>query len=170
MPGEEVERDLLEHPRSLAVAQADIERIRAALKSPSAEYSPAVSGDARVLYLLMLRGTDHYLAPAYSVRLRRIVGCRYAKNVSDSGVLSIYSIGQLEAEAVVAQTPLPSRLCYKLEHIPVETVNAGELLNYQWGWLKKPSTETQAARQRIEINTEWLAGLWSTYIYPPFGG
>ena len=165
MPGEDLEKDLLEHQRSLAISQADIETIRLALKNPSPSSRPALTGDASRLYLLMLRGTDHYLAPAYALQLRRTVGSRYARNVSDEHVLKIYSAAQLQAEALVAGTPLPDRLAYKIDHLPPVRPPTDEVLEYQWGWLKKPSTEIQTAKRRMEITTEWTLELWSRYIY-----
>ena len=122
---------------------------------------------AQRLYKRMLDGSDSFFYSQYVLRHTTNVSNRYNINVSDIGVNCIYSQAQLISEATNANSwifPLPPRLVYKLNTIPVPAIPA----NYMWGWLKTASPESTAPYDRVNIVTEYKLFLWSTDEYLPF--
>lgn len=164
--GNEIQKDLFEHPRAAALDGPTIEKIRTNLenhKSPTT-ITPPFTGDAALVYDLEFRGTTHYAVGQYVLRHTTNVSNSYAVNVSDVNVERIYTTAQLITECANPNSwayPIPGRLQYKLQNITAPTVRSG----YLWGWRKLPSTETTAAGNRIEIVTEYWLEQWSTLIY-----
>lgn len=113
-------------------------------------------------------GSDSYFTSQYVLRHTTNVSNRYDINISDVGVNMIYSTAELLSETQNANSwvyPLPGRLAYKINNIPVPSITPS---NYQWGWLKSASTEATAANNRINIATEYKLFQWSTDEYAQF--
>ena len=196
MPGQEVERDLFEHPLALFLSPGQVLAIRQWIKDPPTAEEDELLPDAvkfedgrhmlgiataeiaTSIYALLKRGTEAYWDAQYSLKLTRTVGSRYAVDAADIAPLSIYQIGDIVAEANINNTPMPSRMQYKAERIPEQYPLGTVLQNTKffreggpwiWGWLKKPSSETQLTRGKIEITTEWVLGMISNFLYPIYG-
>lgn len=121
---------------------------------------------ATQLFNLLVNGTDSFLIGQYVLRHTTNVSGQYAVNVADENVEYIYSTSRLVAEVSDAGSwtfPCPPRLIYKIQNIPPQFVTNGDLY---WGWRKLPSTETTAANNRIDINTEYVLFGWSKLLYP----
>lgn len=126
----------------------------------------SASAIVRRYYSMHQRGTTDYRRAQYVLRHTTNAPSRWNSNVSDVGVEKIYTTAQLLSETQNSGLwiyPMPGRLGYKVANIP--TLSAA---NYQWGWLKAPSTETTTANNRINITTEYCLELWSTDLYTAF--
>lgn len=123
------------------------------------------------IYLLdrLIANQDSFQSGLYVARLTQTVGSRYSKQISDSNVEKIYTTEELISEGTANGTPMPDRLQYKLRQIPEKQATdkdgVVDNVNFRWGWLKKNSTETQTARYRIQIVTEWVLDLLPTFDY-----
>ena len=127
----------------------------------------SLSAIVKRYYSLYQRGSTDYRRGQYVLRHTTNAPSRWGVNVSDIGVEKIYEPAELLSEAQSSALwfyPLPGRLGYKIANIPAPTARA----NHQWGWLKGPSTETTAANNRIDIQTEYTLELWSTDLYDQF--
>lgn len=114
-------------------------------------------------YSLNQRGSTDFRQGAYVLRHTTNVSNRWQANVSDFGVDSIYTPAQLLTEVTDSGLwifPLPGRLQYKIAFIPSPAPQP----DYLWGWLKSASTETTAANNRVNIQTEYTLALWANAI------
>lgn len=122
---------------------------------------------ADFLYELIAGGQSEYRIANYVLRHTTNVSNQWQSNVADFGVNQIYTPAQLLSEissAALWILPCPARLQYKISNIP----SLPFVENFQWGWLKSPSTETSAANNRVDITTDYALDLWSTIVYPPY--
>lgn len=175
--GNDAQKDIYEHPQTLywagqAGGDTDIRTIREAMQNPIPDTSPAITNTQLTsLYNLLLRGTTHFLSAQYALRLTKTVGSRYLGEVSEDGVLRIYTSQQIIAEqagwpmtariqarALALQDTYPPYIVYSTPANPQ---------GYTWGWLRKPTTETEVAGGKVQIQTEWWLELWSLYVYSP---
>jgi len=105
----------------------------------------------------------------YVLRHTTNVSNRYDRNVSDEYVDCIYSVSELLTECEDANLwvyPLPGRLSYKIQAIDADFQSRYPApANYQWGWLKRGSTESTAANNRVDLTTEYWLAPWSTDEY-----
>lgn len=180
-PAEKIQRDIYEHPRSLLVDPRDIQTLKAWFKDPIENADPAFYVDEDPygyrlgLYQYLQRGHDSYEWYSYRLIYTRNVGSRYSVETADIGVLQIWTIDQIIQEATTNGHPIPDRYIFKARAIPeqlalapAEGAGAALVNNYKWGWLKGPTSETEMTNGRIEMTTEWILDLWSTYPYPVF--
>lgn len=85
---------------------------------------------------------------------------RWTRNIADTNVGRIYSTSQLLTEvnsAILWTFPIPNRLYYKINNIPVPTLRE----YFQWGWKKSRSDEDTTANNRVNITTHYVLELWS---------
>lgn len=118
-------------------------------------------------YAMNQSGQSDYRRAQYVLRHTTNVPNRWASNISDVGVEKIYDTSELLSEVQNSglwNYPMPGRMGYKIAAIPSPTARA----NYQWGWLKGPSTETTAANNRINITTEYCLEQWSLDYYAAY--
>lgn len=179
--GNEEQRDALSHPELLDILTDDqISDVRNELgfvpaTTPNDLLNMLVATgldatDAATVarfYALQRRGQTDYRRQQYVLRHTTNAPSGYAVNVADVGVDHIYTVAQLLTEVQNSNlwvVPLPNRLAFKISNIPVPIAQP----NYLWGWLKGASTETSAANNRIEIQTEYVLEQWSTDYYQPF--
>ncbi len=173
--GNDIQKDIYSHPDVVELSEDEIAKVKNWFKKDEPAMLPEVTSlTAKQLFDLVLKGTTHYLDTQYVARVTRTVGSRFAQDLADTNILRIYTTAQLITEAAVAGTPIPSRLQYKINAIPVRIVTPqsindnewGGLNAYYWGWLKKPSTETQRSEGKVQITTEYCLDLWTDSIYP----
>ena len=180
--GDEESRDGLSHPllyNSLVALSLDAYKIIASARAhleanddPTALFasggdfygSPAI---LQKFYDLQVRGEDGYFHDRYVLRHTTNAPNRWSVNVSDVGIDQIYTTSQLLTEVQDGTQwifPLPGRLAYKIGAIPAPTFQT----DYLWGWLKRGSTETSAANNRVDITTEYKLEQWpsGTYYQP----
>ena len=103
-------------------------------------------------------GRTHYLHGRYVVRHTTLAPSTYGANVADFNVEKIYSIAGLISECQNGSLwilPMPGYLAYKIANYPVPSPT-DMLPNYMFGALKMRSDATLAARNRIEIKTEYI--------------
>lgn len=113
-------------------------------------------------------GNDEFEHDAYGagsvLRHTTNVPARWGVNVADFNVGFIYSTAQLITELSNPGLwiyPIPNRLIYKINHIPVPTLREYT----RWGWKKSPSTEDTSASNRVNIQQHYVLGLWNTDDY-----
>jgi hypothetical protein len=123
---------------------------------------------ARILDYL-IGDVNSYASADYVLRHTTNVSNRWNSNVSDDYVLRVYSTAELLSEVQNAGLwiyPLPGRLAYKINALSTSLIADYGSRDYQaWGWLKQPSTESTAANNRVDINTEYWFQRWSTDFY-----
>ncbi len=171
----EIQKDMLEHPRSLAIEESfpgtlilvkhETESGKALATTPPWS-SGAVALGATRLYNLLVRGQTHFSLGQYVLRHTTNVSNAYNSNIADFNVERIYTTAQLLTEAGNSNLwtfPLPGRLAYKVQNLPVPTART----DYLVGWRKLPSSENTAANNRVNITTEYWLEQWSLYAYDP---
>lgn len=123
---------------------------------------------ARILDYL-IGDVNSYASADYVLRHTTNVSNRWNSNVSDAYVLRVYSTAELLSEVQDSGLwvyPLPGRLAYKINALSSSLIADYGSRTYQaWGWLKQPSTESTAANNRVDINTEYWFQRWSTDFY-----
>lgn len=127
----------------------------------------SLSAIVKRYYSLYQRGSTDYRRGQYVLRHTTNAPSRWGVNVSDIGVDKIYDTGELLSEVQNSGSwfyPLPGRLGFKIANIPSPIARA----DHQWGWLKGASTETTAANNRIDIQTEYTLEQWSTDLYDQY--
>lgn len=114
-------------------------------------------------YNIMIRGTSHF--PVYNWVLRHTTNAPadFGENIADEGVGTVYTTGQLLSEISNNSywiVPCPPRLREKIGNITLPAESG-----YTTGWLKKPSNESSAANNRINISTEYVFLNWPNILY-----
>lgn len=166
----ELQISSLLNPRNITnVSETDL-IIIGKFHAGSIEYDTALSSItasnpyATRLLKRIQQGSTHYSTGQYVLRHTTNVGNRTTFNVSDANVDCIYTVSQLISECANSGLwvfPIPPRLITKINLLPFPPVRTG----YQNGWLKRGSTETTGANNRIDITTEYWMGQISTDEY-----
>lgn len=102
----------------------------------------------------------------YVLRHTTNVPARWTTNIADFNVGFVYSTAHLitEISGGLWFFPAPSRLVYKINHIPVPILRE----NFFWGWKKGRSNEETTANNRVNIIQSYILELWSTDDYNAF--
>lgn len=111
------------------------------------------------------RGRTNFLKGKYLLRHTTNAPSEYGPNQADFNVENIYTIAQLLTECqstTLWYLPLPGYLAYKILSYPVP---ANMPPNYVWGALKEGSGAVTAARNRVEITTEYLIDACPKHTY-----
>lgn len=174
----ETSKSIFEHKRVLDLAQTDptdpnsVSSVKAQVElheKNRALKEPLPTGDALLLYNMLIKGVSSYQVGGYVLKHTTNVAGGYAANIADINVEKVYSIPALVREisdVTLWTKPCPPRLIYKIQNLEVQIATNEDLL---WGWRKLPAQETLAANNRIDISTEyWLAG-WTRLVFEPFG-
>lgn len=159
--GNEVHKDIYEHPRSLSIDPRVVAQVRGEVakydgQGPLPTFAGDPTGNADLLFTLLLKGTNAYLTSQYVLRRTEIVSSKYQVKVAFNQIDSIWSSAQI----VTVEAP-PAELLFSISNIPIPDSQSG----YQWGWLKKSPTVMQASGNRFQITQEWWLEQWSTYLY-----
>lgn len=112
-----------------------------------------------------LRGRTNFVHGKYLLRHTTNAPDNFGPNQADFNVEKIYSISQLLSECQSSSLwvlPLPGYLAYKILSYPVP---ANLPPNYMWGALKLGSNALTAARNRVEIVTEYLIDACPIHTY-----
>lgn len=174
----EVSKDIFEHPNVSLLPQPLLALIRVYLDEHTSTSSDAIGNspdygslssdqkDTVENFLsLYLRGTTNYRVQQYVLRHTTNAPANWGgPNVADVGIDQIYQMGDLLKEITSASlwvNPAPARIVTKLKALTQPDDRDG----YQWGWLKSASTETTAANNRVEIQTEYCLEQWSVDLY-----
>lgn len=169
--GNEIQKDAKEHPTIIALELAHPGAIGYITrfvdlyfqnKTPTETFPGGTAPDSAIaLAQLLIRGTTHYCLSQYVLKHTTNVSNTYAQNVADFNIDKVYTTEQLLSETQNGASwiyPLPARLAYKIDNLVANPTLTG----YTWGWMKKASTETTSAGNRIEINTEYWLEQWNT--------
>lgn len=172
MIGNDLQKDIYEHPNALACDEGDIRKIRNAMNSSNSETSPAFTGgttgslaqiEARrlaaiSLYLLVLKGTTAYLTSQYVLRKTEVVSTGRQIALGYQNVNRIWSSASINnAEG----TPSP----IDLSIAQIEAIKPQDQNGYAWGWLKKNPTLQQISGGKWQLTKEWWLEQWSVFIY-----
>jgi hypothetical protein len=112
-----------------------------------------------------VRGRTNYVHGKYLLRHTTSAPSDFGANQADFNVENIYTIAQLLTECqsnTLWYLPLPGYLAYKILSYPVP---ANMPPNYAWGALKMGSGAVTAARNRVEITTEYLIDACPKHTY-----
>jgi len=171
-------KSIFEHPRVLALVQTDrnnpnsVSSVKDQVKRHDANEplkTPLQTGDALLLYNMLIRGVSSYQVGGYVLKHTTNVAGNYAANIADIGVEKVYSTPALirEISNVTLWTkPCPARLIYKIQNLDVQIPTNEDLI---WGWRKLPAQETMAANNRIDISTEYWLGGCTRLVFEPQG-
>lgn len=121
-------------------------------------------------YRLYINDQTHYQASAFSCRHTCNAPNYWSLNRADVGVNCVYSPARFMSEVTDGSLwyfPLPGRLQYKFAAAASALNSANPTrANFLNGWLKSASSESTAAKGRIEIQTGYVLDQWSTDLYP----
>jgi hypothetical protein len=112
-----------------------------------------------------VRGRTNFLKGKPLLRHTTSAPSDYGANQADFNVENIYTIAQLLTECqstTLWYLPLPGYLAYKILSYPVPAYMPP---NYAWGALKSYSGAVTAARNRVEITTEYLIDACPKHTY-----
>lgn len=170
---------ILNHPTVLYILENSgssatvVRGIQQALQDPNLAYAdiedldPVDAADEDTLFAFLdlhRNSEDTFRKSSYVLRHTTNAPNRWGRNVSDLNVDAVYTTAQMLSEVQNANSwyfPLPGRLAYKIQTLEVPDTRANRLV----GWLKSGSPESTASNQRINIQTEYEYGQWSTLIY-----
>lgn len=111
------------------------------------------------------RGRTNFVKGKYTLRHTTSAPNDFGPNQADFNVENIYSIAQLLTECQSTTLwflPLPPYLAFKILAYPVPSAMPP---NYVWGALKMGSGAISAARNRVEITTEYLIDACPKHTY-----
>ncbi len=167
----EVEKDILESDISAItnLPKVDREMLRKLQADPSQPGSFLVP-DAETIYRMMLKGVKSTLVQQPSVRHTQTVSNTYLIKASLANVGKIFTSAQLGTVEGFPGTVLFA-LPNDVAAIPTDPLDP--VFNY--GWRKKHPTVRGSARQKTQIEQEWIYGLWAYspiqpvpwYVSPP---
>lgn len=126
---------------------------------------------SRALRLLerMNRGETHFGKSEYVVVHTTNISADYAYVIaSDVGVDKVWTMDDFLANAVSETlwiNPMRGRMVTKINGIEVPPIADSDAAYYRWGWLKRGSTESTAADNRVDITQEWWLAHWSSDEY-----
>ena len=112
-----------------------------------------------------VRGRTNFLKGKPLLRHTTSAPSDYGPNQADFNVENIYTIAQLLTECqdpTLWYLPLPGYLAYKILSYPVPATMPP---NYAWGALKMYSGAVTAARNRVEITTEYIIDACPKHTY-----
>ena len=112
-----------------------------------------------------LRGRTNFIKGKPLLRHTTSAPSDYGANQADFNVENIYTIAQLLTECqstALWYLPLPGYLAYKILSYPVPATMPP---NYAWGALKMYSGAVTAARNRVEITTEYIIDACPKHTY-----
>lgn len=124
---------------------------------------PFVQATLLAFYNAMITGVTHYLVYHWVLRHTTNAPADFTQNIADDGVGTVYTTGSLISEISNSSywiNPCPPRLVEKIGNITLPAESG-----YTTGWLKKPSNESSAANNRINISTEYVFSNWINVLY-----
>ena len=151
-----VEKDVLEADVSAinAISADDKRTIRDAIMNPTPGMSPALSGDALSLYLLMLTGVKAIRVNAPMLRHTQSVSFQYTVKAALTNVGKILSTSTL-----ATFESIPTSVLFNM---PTDTSTRDGL---SYGWYKMHPTIRVGAKQKMQIELEYEYGLWADLLY-----
>lgn len=181
--GGELQKDLYEHPNSLAMEAATpgtLGLIRKYVTLLNEGNSPATLAsnplftpaflaivNAQKLIALESKGGTHYAVASPVLRHTQTVTDSYVPPTTGASPLSfataehIYTTAQLLVECEGFSYPLP-----RLYIIAINSIPSPAAFGYTWGWRKVPPSLNTVANYKIEITTEYVSDLWNTdFVY-----
>jgi hypothetical protein len=171
IPGNSLQKDIREHPRSLALTPATVKLIDDVLEGAldannvpiSASLIPA--GDATTLYNLLRQRNRQmsFFVPQYVFRLNQVFSKRNENaviNAAYAGVGKVYSTSQ-----VITETNPTSAYVSALTKISTVT-SYGSATGHTFGWLKQTPILGNAPGGRNSISIEyWLYTYETSFVY-----
>lgn len=165
--GNELQKDIREHPIALALGYEKLKIIDGVLngdlKSPGVKYSESdiLAGNMTHVYryLRQRNGNGGYHKSQYVFRYTRITSNRAVIDVGFTGVERIHTTAQM-----VAQTGPPPGILASIADAYTTSVPAA-VADYQYGWMKKTPTVTNVAGNKVQISGEYWLEEWSTIFY-----
>lgn len=152
-----------EHPRALALSQADKRTIRAALKDNSTTGISGLSGDALTFYELMNSGATAFVTSQFVFRLTQIITRNAIVNIAFDGAGEVYTTAQLKAEVNTTSTyelAIDNAYNAVLNGQYQGSIPTGRTL----GWLKHAPTISTISGNRSAVSVEyWLEAATNFY-------
>lgn len=172
--GNDVQKDLYEHPTTLALGINTISAVKVAVQSVSSS-SPgqeqaakttavanlrAVAGPnadvAEELFNLIIKGTTHFYVSEFVLRHTQTVSNTYQTQFALNDIEYIYTTDQLQLEAAI-----PTNIVFDIASIAEPAAKDG----YLWGWLKRSPQISIVAGAKVQVTQEYWLDQWSTYAY-----
>lgn len=120
------------------------------------------------LYDLLMEGHTHWLWPSYTLRFTAVVGPNFTGGIVDDGAMRVWSASRILSD--FSGFPPYARIANRITYLQAQNpymlfdVEDEQILQYVWGWLKKPMTETQLPDFKIKLQTEWNLDFWETFM------
>ena len=175
--GNDNEKSIFEHPNSRALGTTVLSSIKEGIKQ--VEDEPAATASERetavlngiddlcfdlnvdaaaadALFALLIKGATSYVTSQYVLRRTQTVSSRAQLEYTFSNVDKIHTSAQVFADGT-----MPQPVQFAIATIPAPAAQDG----YQWGWLKKTPSITQAAGGRFQGTQEWWLDQWTTFLY-----
>lgn len=157
--GNNIQKSIFEHPRTLALSYSDIELLRDKTTSERiANITSLSSLDARWLADILIRDTDSYTEDQFVFRITQIVPRNSVAVIALNNSQDIYSTSQIIAETgpgAVLLTALAT-----IDSTPI-AVTAG----YAYGWKKSAASFQQVGYNRFATTIDYVQSVWSMYLY-----
>jgi hypothetical protein len=172
--GNNVQLDLREHPKSIALGSAVVRTIDCVLSQSAdpnistsenqvvPQQSDIPAGDARELYDLLSQrnGNAAYVKPQFVFRYTRV-----ASNFA-TGVLNYDNVEKiLTTTQMISETGFPGTGILSAINSAVVATQPAAVDGYVYGWLKQTPTVTSMAGNKFQIVGDYSLEFWSTWIY-----
>lgn len=167
IPGNALQRDIREHPLSLALGYSTIQAIDKLLNDEDATTSDSTllstlgSANAVDLYKMLRqrRGQFAFNVSQFVFRVTTITNLDLVVDIAYSNVNKAFSFN-----ALIDETNPPTGFVTALTAIH-DNNNPGAQSGYAWAWLKQTPSVTQAPGNKLSIQIEYWLELWPTQYY-----
>lgn len=175
--GNDVQKDLYEHPKSIALGDSVLATIKSAVStvtsaSPDTAIATFNTSETAVneaasaagvdnqyavdLFGLIVKGTTHFSVSEFVLRHTQSVSNTYQTQFALNDIEKIYTTAQLQLEATI-----PTTIVFDIASISPPA----DKPKYQFGWLKRSPQIQVVAGFKIQVTQEYWLDQWSTVIY-----
>jgi hypothetical protein len=168
LAGNNLQFDMREHPKALALGPATLKIIDTAIsgdtdaaRTAAITQVNAAGGDTLALYNLLRQrnGTGAFFKPQYVLRYNRLVSSRATIDVGYSNVGKILTHAQM-----INDSAPPTGILAAINEA-VDGYAPAAVTGYLWGWLKQTPTVQTVAGNKLQISGEYYLEFWSTWLY-----
>jgi hypothetical protein len=166
-----VQKDILQHPRSQALAASYLEDIRKFFEQDMTSAPVWMGGvgsppaDAVTLFNMMLKGQKHFQTDQYVLRKTQIVP--YGTNIELGYAMTSLLFTSAQMVGADWNFAIPTDLVFVIGGVLATAVpwNWTTPSGYSWAWLKRAPQVDQVAGNKWRIVDEYWFDCWSQYLY-----
>jgi hypothetical protein len=159
LAGNDIAKDLFEHPDFLSLPDAQIYEIKKQIQNfdSGADISlTSISAENQYWFALAIKGTRQFTDNQWVLRRTVTVPRTFQTPVAMTGIGQLWTTAQIQATEHVDNQTL-----FSISTIEEKTGPGA----YLWSWLKKSPTVSRSSSGRFQMVQEWHLDLWNSDIY-----